>query len=82
MTTFTSTLPDSLLKQLHLYSKKLKLPKNKLIEKALQVYLDQLERAEYIRSFRQYKNDTDITNMAEEGMIEYLQQIQDTDETS
>ena len=82
MTTFTSTLPEGLLKQLHVYSKKLKLPKNKLIEKALQVYLDQLERAEYIRSFRQYKNDADITVMAEEGMIDYLQQIQDTDEAS
>ena len=82
MTTFTSTLPDSLLEQLHIYSKKLKIPKNKLIQKALQVYLDQLERAEYIRSFRQYKNDVDITNIAEEGMIDYLQQIQDTDEAS
>ncbi len=82
MTTFTSTLPDSLLEQLNSYSKKLKLPKNKLIQKALSLYLNQLERAEYIRSYRQYKDDKDILQIAEEGMIDYLKQLIDTDETS
>ena len=82
MTTFTSTLPDSLLEQLNLYSKKLKLPKNKLIQKALSLYLDQLERAEYIGSYRQYKDDKDILQIAEEGMTDYLKQLIDTDETS
>ncbi len=82
MTTFTSTLPDSLWKQLNLYSKKLKLPKNKLIQKALSLYLDQLERAEYIRSYRQNKDDKDILQIAEEGMIDYLKQLKETDEAS
>jgi uncharacterized protein (DUF924 family) len=75
MTTFTSTLPDNLLEQLNDYSKKLKLPKNKLIQKALTLYLDQLERAEYIRSFRKYKNDDDILSIAEEGMADYYKQL-------
>jgi len=75
MTTFTSTLPDNLLEQLNDYSKKLKMPKNKLIQKALILYLDQLERAEYIRSFRKYKNDEDILSIAEEGMADYYKQL-------
>ncbi len=82
MTTFTSTLPDSLWIQLNLYSKKLKLPKNKLIQKALSLYLDQLERAEYIRSYRQNKDDKDILKIAEEGMMDYFKQLNDTDEAS
>ncbi len=75
MTTFTSTLPDSLLEQLNSYSKKLKMPKNKLIQRALVLYLEQLERAEYIRSFRKYKEDVDILNIAEEGIEDYYKQL-------
>ena len=80
MTTFTSTLPDQLLEQLNDYSKKLKMPKNKLIQKALTLYLDQLERAEYIRSFKKYKDEKDILLLAEEGMIDYLNQLEVEDE--
>jgi uncharacterized protein (DUF924 family) len=75
MTTFTSTLPDSLLEQLNSYSKKLKMPKNKLIQRALVLYLEQLERAEYIHSFRKYKEDVDILNIAEEGIEDYYKQL-------
>jgi len=50
MSTFTSTLPDDLLKLLNEQAAKLSIPKNKLIEKALRIYLDQLNRAEYLRS--------------------------------
>jgi hypothetical protein len=81
MTTFTSTLPDNLLAQLDSYAKKLKIPKNRLIQKALSVYLEQLERAEYIRSFKKYKGDDDILLIAEEGMTDYLKQIEHLDET-
>lgn len=75
MTTFTSTLPESLMEQLNAYSKKLKMPKNKLIQRALVLYLEQLERAEYIRSFRKYKEDVDILNIAEEGIEDYYRQL-------
>jgi predicted transcriptional regulator len=46
MATFTSSLPDDVLAKLNEAAKKLSLPKNKLIEKALRIYLDQLNRAE------------------------------------
>lgn len=75
MATFTSTLPEDLLEELSKRAKELKLPKNKLIEKALRIYLEQLERSAYIKSYKRMSKDEDITLMAEEGMIEYLQQI-------
>ena len=50
MTTFTSTLPEDLLKLLKENADKFSIPMNKLIEKALRIYLDQLNRAEYVKS--------------------------------
>jgi predicted transcriptional regulator len=72
MSTFTSTLPDDLLKRLNEVAQSLSMPKNKLIEKSLRIYLDQLNRAEYVKSYKQMADDTDIMMLAEEGMEEYL----------
>jgi predicted transcriptional regulator len=77
MTTFTSTLPDELLKKLNEMASKLAMPKNKIIEKALSIYLDQLTRAEYIKSYRQAGQDTEIMQIAEEGMEDYLKQLEE-----
>ena len=77
MSTFTSTLPDALLKQLNDTAKSLKLPKNKLIEKALTIYLDQIKRAEYIKSYQQAGADTNVMSIAEEGMEDYFKQLED-----
>ncbi|NQT77906.1 MAG: ribbon-helix-helix protein, CopG family [Bacteroidetes bacterium] len=75
MTTFTSSLPEELLDKLDKMAKKLSTPKNSLIERALRIYLDQLNRAEYVRSFKQAGMDTNILDMAEEGMEDYLKQM-------
>jgi len=72
MTTFTSTLPDDLILMLSNKAKELSLPKNKLIEKALRIYLDQLNKASYLKSYRKLAQDDDILNIAEEGMADYL----------
>ena len=77
MTTFTSSLPEKLLKRLDSAAKSLAVPKNRLIERALEIYLEQLNRAEYIKSFRKATQDEDIKAIAEEGMAEYLTQIND-----
>lgn len=77
MITFTSTLPDELLKKLNEAAKALSLPKNKIIEKALSIYLDQLKRAEYVKSYKQASEDDDILLIAEEGMSDYLKQIEE-----
>jgi predicted transcriptional regulator len=75
MTTFTSTLPDNLLAKLNEMAKNLALPKNKIIERALQIYLDQLTRAEYVKSYKQAGSDVSILEIAEEGMADYLKQL-------
>jgi hypothetical protein len=77
MITFTSTIPDDLSKQLNEKAKSLSLPKNKLIENALRLYLEHLERAEYIKSYKQASEDNDILLMAEEGMEDYLRQTEE-----
>jgi len=76
MTTFTSTLPDELLQKLNEMALKLAIPKNRIIEKALQIYLDQLTRAEYVKSYKQAGGDINIIEMAEEGMEDYLKQLE------
>ena len=75
MKTFTSTLPDEIFKKLNETAQKIALPKNKIIEKALRVYLDQLTRAEYIKSYRQAGQDADILEIAEDLMEDYLKQL-------
>jgi len=75
MTTFTSSLPDNILSRLDAMSKSLKLPKNKLIERALVIYLDQLNRAEYVKSYKMAGQDEDVMSIAEEGMAAYLKNI-------
>ncbi len=79
MSTFTSTLPDHLLEKLAQKAKELKLPKNKLIERALEIYLDQLNKAEYIKSFKEAAQDEDIMMIAEEGMVDYFTQISENE---
>lgn len=77
MVTFTSTIPEDLSRQLNEKAKALLMPKNKLIENALRLYLEHLDRAEYIKSYKRAKDDDDILVMAEEGMENYLRQIEE-----
>jgi hypothetical protein len=75
MSTFTSSLPDDLLELLANKAKELSVPKNTLIERALRIYLEQLNRASYIKSYKRMAEDTDIKQIAEEGMADYLSQL-------
>lgn len=77
MSTFTSTLPDDLLQLLAEKAQILSIPKNKLIEKALRLYLDQLNKAEYVKSYKLAAEDKDLLSIAEEGMEEYFKQLID-----
>lgn len=75
MATFTTTLPNDLLELLSQKAEEYHLAKNKLIEKALRVYLDELTRAEYRKSYKMAAQDEDTLLMAEEGMADYLRQL-------
>ncbi len=76
MATFTSTLSDQLLQQLAEKAKALSVPKNKLIENALRLYLEHLEKAEYIKSYKLAGEDKDTMLIAEEGMKDYFRQLE------
>jgi hypothetical protein len=41
----------------------------------LQIYLDQLTRAEHVKSYKQAGDDANILDIAEEGMEDYLKQL-------
>ena len=79
MTTFTSSLPDDLLKELDKTAKELKTPKNKIIERALNLFLEEVDKAKYAESFRRASKDKDIMAMAEEGMADYYKMLVDFD---
>jgi hypothetical protein len=72
MATFTSSLPDKLLKELSDTSKKLKLPKNKLIEKALEYYLEKLDRASFLNSYKKVADDPELLILEEEGLEDWF----------
>ena len=77
MATFTSTLPDSLLQLLEEKAKELAMPKNKLLERALSIYLDQLKRAEYLASYKRMAEDSDLLGIVEDGLSDYYRQLKD-----
>ena len=77
MITFTSTLPDDLILLLSNKAKELDIPKNKLIERALRIYLDQINKASYLKSYKQLADDSDVLNIAEEGMEDYISNFGD-----
>ncbi len=77
MATYTSTLPDELLKELADASKNLKMPKNKIIERAVKVYLEELDKAAFRKSFQRASKDEEMLAMAEEGMADYFQMLLD-----
>lgn len=77
---FTSSLPDDLLKVLDKTANELKTPKNKIIEKALKLFIEEVDKAKYAESFRRASKDKDIMAMAEEGMADYYRILVDFDQ--
>jgi predicted transcriptional regulator len=77
MATFTSSLPDELLENLAKMAKELKMPKNKLIEKALTHYLEEIDKAQYAISFKRAANDPEMLELAEEGIEDWFRILED-----
>lgn len=75
MTAFTSTLPEELLNEWAEAAAKLHVPKNKLMEQALRIYLSQLKKAAYAKSYARMAGDADVMKMVEEGLAEYYIQL-------
>ncbi|CAL67519.1 CopG family transcriptional regulator [Christiangramia forsetii] len=75
MTTFPSSLPNDLLQKLDDFARQYGVSKNKIIKKALSIYLDQLNRAKYAKSFQTAGLDKETMAIAEEGMEAYLSKL-------
>ena len=69
---YTSSLPSDLLELIDQYAVRFKVPKNRIIENSLKAYFENLKKAEYIRSFKQAAGDSEMIEMAEEGLEDYL----------
>ncbi len=76
----TTTLPKHIVDLLSTKARELNLPKNKLIERALTVYLQNIEKAEYAKSYQRASEDTNVLLMAEEGMSDYWKQLKGAEE--
>jgi len=77
MPTYTSTLPKPLLEQLSATAKSMNIPKNRIIEKALSLYLFKLKQAQFAKAYADAAHDEEYINIAEEGMIEYTRILED-----
>lgn len=75
MSDFTISLPVPLFQLLEEKAIEMRVDKNILMEKALINYLDDLNKNEYINSFKRMKNDKDLLAISEEGMDEYARNI-------
>ena len=76
MQTFTSSLPKSLLERLNQRAKAMKLPKNKVMEKALQAYLNHLDKQEFKASFARMQHDPVFMSELEQGLADYLESLE------
>ncbi|MFT4772020.1 MAG: hypothetical protein ACI9CP_000734 [Cryomorphaceae bacterium] len=76
MKTYTSSLPDDLFNALADKAAEYGIPKNQLIERAVRVYMEHLDKAAYLKSFKQMKDDVDVIALAEEGMTDYYQKLE------
>jgi hypothetical protein len=80
MPNYTSSLPDGTLAKLNDLATRLDVPKNKIIEKALNRYMTELEKQLYIKSFKSISGDADLLMIAEEGIADYNNTLLDWDE--
>ena len=73
--TYTSSLPESVVQALTQYTKQVGKAKNEIIELALREFFDRQKRQDFIEGFKRANQDQETVAMAEEGMDEYLQQL-------
>jgi predicted transcriptional regulator len=75
MATFTSSLPEKTLDQLSAMAQQLNMPKNQIIYEALTKYFFEKEQQQYIDSFERLAGDEEMMKLAEMGLDDYLDQL-------
>jgi uncharacterized protein (DUF4213/DUF364 family) len=79
MVTYTSSLPEKTMDQLSEIAQQLNIPKNQVIYNALTKYFFDLERQQFIDSFERVAGDEEMKELAEMGMDDYINQLNDLD---
>jgi predicted transcriptional regulator len=79
MATFTSSLPDKTLEQLSALAQRLHIPKNQIINEALTKYFFEIERQQFIDSFERVGQDDEMKELAEMGLDDYLDHLNELD---
>lgn len=77
--TYTSTLPSMVMEDVVEYATKKNISKNKVIEIAIKMLMEEEIKNELKESFRKISKDPEMVEMAEWGMNEYSQQLKDFD---
>lgn len=75
MTTYTSSLPESTLNQLTAISQQLDIPKNQIINEALTKYFFEIERQQYIASFERVAKDSEMAELGDMGLVDYVDHL-------
>jgi hypothetical protein len=74
---FTTSLPSEMVLMLNQYAVMFKVPKNKILEEALNLYFERLKKAEYIRSFKNAASNEEMKSLAEDGLADYLKILEE-----
>ncbi len=75
--TYTSSLPSIVMEELQEYANRNNQKKNKIIEEAITVFLNEKRKKEYADSFKKMKNDPEQKFLAEAGLGDFLKMIED-----
>jgi hypothetical protein len=75
--TYTSTISQDVWTEVSEIAAKLKLSKKEIIEKSVKEYLFKMKKKEFEEGFRRLANDSEMVEMAEMGMEDYLNQLKD-----
>lgn len=74
--TYTSSIPAMVMEELNEYAVKNNQKKNEIITEAITVFLNEKRKKEYAESFKKMKNDPEQKILAEAGLSDFLQMIE------
>lgn len=75
--TYTSSLSLTVMEDLKEYATRNNQKKNKIIEEAIIIFLNEKRKKEYVDSFKKMKNDPEREFLAEAGLGDFLKMIED-----
>ena len=74
--TYTSSIPARIMEELNQYAIKNNQKKNEIITEAITIFLNEKRKNEYAESFKKMKNDPEQKLLAEAGLGDFLQMIE------